>query len=185
MNIGRDMLRALGAKLPITERPFDRAARRLGICEREFLSLLRAARKAGLIRRYGALLDHRKLGPAANALVAWRAEGSRLRHAARVFAEFPDVSHCYERATRPRWPYALYTMVHARSGRELRSRVTRMAREAGLTEYRMMPTVRELKKSSLDPAALYRSRSIRERAISRRGSARRPKGSSARTASST
>jgi DNA-binding Lrp family transcriptional regulator len=171
MSIGKATLKILRAELPITDRPFADIARRLGMEEKELLATLRAYKRAGLIRRFGAVLDHRRLGRAANALVAWKVGRGKIRRAARAFSGIPDVSHCYERTPCPSWPYTLYTMVHARSRGECRSLVRRMARIAGVDDYRVLLTRKELKKSRLDPAALYRSRSRRERAISRSGSA--------------
>jgi hypothetical protein len=62
-------------------------------------------------------------------------------------AGFAEVSHAYERETAPGWEYNLYTMVHETTPEALRQTVERMSRAAGVAEYVILSTRRELKKT--------------------------------------
>ena len=146
MNIDNSILSALGDPLPIVSDPFRHAARRAGMKEQSLLTLLRRGQKAGIIRRIGAVLDHRKVGLKANALVAWNVPKVRLREAGRHLSRYPQVSHCYARRASPLWPYRLYTMVHARSRKECFALVRKMSRSSRVPDYQVLFTVRELKK---------------------------------------
>ena len=64
-------------------------------------------------------------------------------------AAFRRVSHCYHRPAAPGFPYNLYTMVHGRDEDECRRLVDEMSREAGVDEYQMLFSQRELKKTSM------------------------------------
>ncbi|MDR3230553.1 MAG: hypothetical protein LBT65_03865 [Synergistaceae bacterium] len=143
------LLASLQVRFPLAPRPFDEAARKTGTTEEALLERLRFLRREGVLRRVGASLDHRRVGYAANALVAWDAEDPRT--AGRTAARFPWVSHCYLREvwmnTLPfDWPYGLYTMLHARS-REALDDCIRDMEKALSSHCVVLTTVRELKKT--------------------------------------
>ncbi|MDD5730117.1 MAG: hypothetical protein PHN57_03200 [Candidatus Omnitrophica bacterium] len=150
--MARDIKRILAnyAPLEISSRPFARFAGRLGMNEKELLSLLRRAKKRGLIRRVAAVVDNRKLGFSENSLVAWQVGRENLYQALRRCKRLPCVSHCYLRRSYPHWPYNLYTMVHARSKKEFSVLLKRMSRAIKFQDYSVLRTVRELKKSPLN-----------------------------------
>ncbi|MCX6354829.1 MAG: Lrp/AsnC family transcriptional regulator [Candidatus Aureabacteria bacterium] len=153
MNIDSHILSALGDPLPIVSAPFRNAARRAGMKEQSLIALLRRKKKTGIIRRIGAVLDHREIGLKANALVAWNVPKARLREAARHLSRYSQVSHCYARRVSPIWPYRLYTMVHARSRTECLALVRKMSRFSHVTDYKLLFTVKELKKQKMDFSA--------------------------------
>jgi hypothetical protein len=66
------------------------------------------------------------------------------------FAGLAYVSHCYYRPEAPGWPYNLYTMVHAKEPGELQAQVESMAALAKASDWRMLTSLRELKKTSLE-----------------------------------
>ena len=87
-----------------------------------------------------------KVGMGAGAMVAWKVEDERVEEVGTMLAAFPEVSHAYERYTEQQWPYNVYTMVHGESDEEVREVVRRMSEAAGVSEYRVLVTERELKK---------------------------------------
>jgi len=139
--VGRSLMGKLAPDLPLVSRPFPRGA----------LKAIRVLTASGRIRRFGAILDGRRLGFRFNALVAWRADPGRIKEAGRRLASFPPVSHCYARVRSRSWPYDLYTMVHVRDRMRGRELVADMARTAGIADYAVLETVRELKRSSVAP----------------------------------
>lgn len=140
-------VRALQKDLPIVDRPFSELAAGVGMSEDELLS--RAARllETRAMRRYAAVLRHQHAGYRSNAMVCWRAEAQEIERVGDIFASHPSVSHCYERAVCPDWPYPLYTMVHSRDDDELKRTIAELAESSGLSDFRVLRSVKEYKKS--------------------------------------
>jgi len=57
--------------LALTAEPFDVMASRLGIETDDFLNISRSLEQRGIIRRYGAAVNHTKAGYKANAMACW------------------------------------------------------------------------------------------------------------------
>ena len=97
---------------PLVAEPYREIADRLNISEEELLIRLDNYRKSGKIRKIGAVLRHREVGYAANALCAWIVPEERIQEVGEMFAKVAVVTHCYARVTQPGWPYNFYTMLH-------------------------------------------------------------------------
>lgn len=142
----RAAIRALQSELPLVEQPFAELASRIGIEESGMLDLARQYLERGIMRRFAAVLRHHRAGYASNAMVCWRVEPERVDEIGRKLASDASVSHCYERPVSTKWPYALYTMVHARSADELNAAIVRMA-EAASSDHVVLRSLKEYKKS--------------------------------------
>ncbi|UCH35809.1 MAG: Lrp/AsnC family transcriptional regulator [Armatimonadota bacterium] len=142
------LLKAAQADLPVTQRPFAEVARKHGIEEEELLPALREWMRSGVIRRYGALVSHRKLGYESNAMVVWQVPPERVEQVGDLFAADSDVTHCYERPVAPGLPYNLYTMIHAHTEDECRRKAANLAEVGGVFTYEVLISTREFKKSS-------------------------------------
>jgi DNA-binding Lrp family transcriptional regulator len=125
--------------LPLTPAPFPRGS----------VHVVRYGIRSGKIRRFGALIDERKLGYRFTALVVWRVPASRRHATGKTFAAFDWVSHCYERRVGRGWPYSLYTVLHAMNVREGKECIRTMASAAGVEDYRVLRAIRRLKRTSL------------------------------------
>ncbi|MDR2603959.1 MAG: Lrp/AsnC family transcriptional regulator [Desulfovibrio sp.] len=146
----RRVLRIMQDNLPDSPTPYAAVAAAAGTEEEEVLALLRSLREEGVIRRFGAVLRHRQAGYGANAMVAWKAERDGIDAAGARMARHPLVSHCYYRpSVAPDWPYELYAMVHGRDAVERKRAIRELALDAALTEYVVLESVEELKKTSL------------------------------------
>jgi DNA-binding Lrp family transcriptional regulator len=141
------ILAALQGGLPRSRTPFCDMARGIGISTEELLAVLDRWSKDGTIRRLGAVVDHFRVGLGDGAMVVWKVEPDHVAQVGAVLSGFKEVSHAYERETAPGWEYNLYTMVHETTPEGLRQTVERMSRAAGVSEYVILPTRRELKKS--------------------------------------
>lgn len=141
------VLAALQGGLPRSRTPFCDLARAIGISTEELLHVLDGWSKDGTIRRFGAIVDHFQVGLGNGAMVVWRVEPERVTQVGAVFAGFEEVSHAYERETVPGWEYNLYTMVHGTTPEAVRQTVARMSEAAGVSEYLILSTRRELKKA--------------------------------------
>jgi len=135
--------------LEITPRPFLELARQLGVTEDELLETIRGLMAKGYIRRFGATLRHQLSGFGANALVVWQVPEERLEAIGQKLAGYREVTHCYAREPARGWPYNLYTMIHGRTTGEVEKLAARMAKEAGLSEYRILFSDVELKKTTM------------------------------------
>jgi DNA-binding Lrp family transcriptional regulator len=142
----RAFVRVLQEDVELVHEPFAAVARRLGVTQEEIFIWLREAAAVGWLRRFAAVLNHRRAGYQANGMVAWRVPPQRLEEAAAVASSYPQVSHCYQRPTFPDWPYALFTMIHARSGEECRAVAADISRRVGVGDYAVLFSTREYKK---------------------------------------
>ncbi len=136
--------------LPVDPRPFAVMAEKIGIPEEEFIERVRRLKDKGVIRRFGATLRHQEAGFKANAMIAWKAPESTVSEMGKTLARFREVSHCYHRAPKGDWPYNLYTMVHGASRHECREIAERMSAATDLTEYAVLFSEKEFKKTSME-----------------------------------
>lgn len=145
----RRLIARLSAELPIGEQPFRALADELGTTEANVLERIRRLEHEGAIRRFGAILDHRRAGITANAMAAWVVADERADEIGAYVASLDEVSHCYLREAAPGWPYTLYAMIHAATEPACRRTAAAVAERFGLTEWTLLATKREFKKSSM------------------------------------
>lgn len=147
------LLAPMQRDFPVVERPFDGLAQDLGLSTAQLLEKLRSLQQAGLLRRIGASLHHRRVGYAANALLAWEPrEGVQPQAAATTLLPLPWVSHCYLRRCRAStlaipWPYRIYTMIHARDETRMAERIETVRRSVASEAIEVLRTLEEYKKS--------------------------------------
>jgi siroheme decarboxylase len=147
--LDKKIIASVQGDMPVTERPYLEIAEQLGITEETLLERLGHFCRKGIIRRFGATLRHQKSGFSANAMVAWRVAEERVETVGEAFAGFERVSHCYRRNPSPRWPYNLYTMVHASDEESCRRIARQMSQTVSVDEYALLFSQRELKKTSM------------------------------------
>lgn len=148
-DLEKKVVAAIQGDIPVSRRPYRDIAAKVGTDEQTVLSVLRDLYNRGLIRRFGATLRHQKSGFAANAMVAWRVEEDRTDAVGEKMAENPAVSHCYRRVATKQWPYNLYTMIHAKDKQTCRTLARRLSEQTGVTDYTLLFSSRELKKTSM------------------------------------
>jgi len=143
----RNLLAALEKGLPLTPEPFAEVGKTLGIPETEVFNRLKRMKDQGVIRRFKARIDQRKLGIVANALVAWHIPGEQSDEAGRQLALFPGVTHCYKRRAVPgRWEYTHYTVHHGCSREAVTAEVEQCAELTGFDDYCLIFSTEELKR---------------------------------------
>lgn len=140
-------VRVLQQDLPISPTPFSDLADRADLTESELLSAAQELISIGAMRRFAAVLKHVSAGFKTNAMVCWAAAESEIERAGSELAKHSSVSHCYQRATSPDWPWPLYTMIHCRTESELEQVIDELRSASGLSEYRVLRTVKEYKKA--------------------------------------
>lgn len=145
-DIDRLILKATKDGIPLEEEPFRLIAETVGVGTPELIDRLTRMEEEKSIRRFAAMIDQRKLGITANAVVAWQVPPGRIVEVATSLAESEEFSHCYERAVVPGvWEYNLYTVIHGRDRTSVEDRVKALSRKVGITDYGVFFSVRGFK----------------------------------------
>ncbi|MDP8940564.1 MAG: AsnC family transcriptional regulator [Actinomycetota bacterium] len=140
-------IRALQEDIPLTPRPFDLWGKEFGLSHEELLERAYDLQERKIMRRFSAVLYHRKAGFRANAMGVWEVPDERIEEVGNTFAQYQAVSHCYQRPTYEDWPYAIFSMVHGRTVEECEAVLDAMAEETGLSERDSLYSTREYKKT--------------------------------------
>lgn len=145
----RAAVRAVQAGLPAVAAPYQECAEAMGLSEAALLRALQKIEAAGGLRRNGAVLRPTRAGFPVNAMIVWNVPEREVEAAGRFLAQAKLVTHCYERARAPQWPFNLYAMAHFADEAGLREWVARMQGRPGLAEPAVLRTLQELKKSRM------------------------------------
>ena len=140
-------IRELQEDLPLEPRPFEPMAARLGITQEELFALAEAFKERGIMRRFSAVLHHRRAGFRANAMVVWKVPPERSEEVGKVMASSRWVTHCYERPTFPEFEFSHYTMIHATSRDKCHEVADDISQATGITDYQLLYSTREYKKT--------------------------------------
>jgi siroheme decarboxylase len=148
----KDFLEVIQQDLNLDSQPFAPMAEALGITVQELLERIAALKKTGVLKRYGARINHIKAGFKFNTLAVWRVAetSSNTRIINRCLRDIPQISHCYFRLPFQDFPFNLYTMIHGRTQAEILMVVAELKSrlKAGSDDYILLTTLREFKKTS-------------------------------------
>ncbi len=136
--------------IEITSEPFKHIVNELNISYDTFFSILKELQDAGIMRRFASILNHRKAGFNANAMVVWDVDETQGESMGEKAAAFSAVSHCYLRPKYENWPYNLFTMVHGKTTEETNSIIEEMAKEIDSKEHMPLYSSREFKKVRIE-----------------------------------
>ena len=148
-DLEKQVIASVQGDLQVSPHPYGEIADRLGVSEELVLQTLKDLCDRGVIRRFGATIRHQRSGFKANAMVAWRVDEERIEEVGEIFAAFTEVSHCYRRNPADNWPYNLYTMVHANDEAACRSIAREMSEKTHVTDFTLLFSRKELKKTSM------------------------------------
>jgi len=95
-DLDRKILEALQYDFPLSERPFDILAERLGLDADLLWQRVQRMLEHGVIRRLGASFDSRRLGYCST-LAAVRVGPDLVDRAAEIIGRYPEVTHSYLR----------------------------------------------------------------------------------------
>ncbi len=142
-------VRAMQRDLALVPEPFVALADELGMSLAAAAAMHQLFLSTGRMRRFAAVLHHRKAGFGANAMGVWAGpadDPAALRILGETMAGFRAVSHCYERPCYPEWPYNLFTMVHGKSEDECEQTLAAIAQATGITQRCSLFSTQEFKK---------------------------------------
>jgi DNA-binding Lrp family transcriptional regulator len=135
----RRAVQLLQADLPLVPEPFDA----------DLLSRAQALLERGVMRRFAAVLYHRRAGYSANVLGVWAVPAEQVETVGSQIAAFRAVSHCYQRPIYPDWPYSVFSMIHGRSREECNAVLGAISSETRVDDYAALWSLREFKKVRL------------------------------------
>ncbi len=147
-DIDRTVLKELQESIPLVNKPYQSIAQKIGIDEKELFEKIKWYKKTGIIRKVRAVLDHYKVGMGENVMVVFKVEPANMLKLAKIISQYPQVTHCYERAISSDWQYNLFTMIHGRSKQECEEIIYSILQKTNLTTYKKLYTKRELKKAN-------------------------------------
>jgi len=139
-------VRCLQEDLPVEPEPFAALGAAWGFTPEQLFAHAASFRERQVMRRYAAVLHHRSAGFVVNGMAVWQVPLARLEELGLVMGSFRGVSHCYQRPTYEDWPYTVFTMIHGRTGPELKGVVEAIAQATGITDYTILYSIKEYKK---------------------------------------
>ncbi|MEA3331404.1 MAG: Lrp/AsnC family transcriptional regulator [Campylobacterota bacterium] len=136
--------------IDMVSEPFKNMIDELGIDYDTFFSILAELQDAGIMRRFASILNHRKAGFNANAMVVWDVDEANGEVIGKTAAAFSAVSHCYLRPKYANWPYNLFTMVHGKTTEETNGIIEDMSKEIESKSHMPLYSSREFKKVRIE-----------------------------------
>jgi len=143
----RLVVNELQQDLPLIPDPFTALSARLNMDVEDFLAQCQSLLQRGIMRRFGASINHGMIGFKANAMACWVAPPDLVDTAGRKLALLREVSHCYERKASPLWQYNLFAMFHSYTREVCQEIVSKVSHETGLTDYALLFSTKEFKKA--------------------------------------
>ena len=143
----KEAIRQMQEDLPLVPRPFNPVAERLSITLPELFALGENFQERRIMRRYSAVLHHRRSGFRSNAMIVWKVPPERSEEVGLIMAGHKAVTHCYERPTFPDWPYTHFTMVHATTPEGCEEYSQEISDATGITDRLALYSTREYKKT--------------------------------------
>lgn len=144
-----ELVRAVQGDLALEPDPFAAPARALDMSVDELIGALEDLQRRGYLRRFAAILRHRKAGFGANGMAVWKVAEDRIAGVGQTMAGYTAISHCYQRPVYADWKYNLFTMIHARKKGECKAFVEQLAREHHLDDVAVLYSTTEYKKIRL------------------------------------
>ena len=147
--IEKNSIKITQEDIPLEPKPFHIFADKLGIPVYTLLHKLNQFKENRVMRRFAAILYHRKAGFKANGMTVWKVPEEIADDVGKFFSTFKSVSHCYLRTINGRWSYNLFSMIHGRTKEEIEEFVEKLSRETGISDYKILYSTKEFKKKRI------------------------------------
>jgi len=122
---------------------------KLGMDEEKIMTQCQSLLSRGIMRCFGASVNHRGVGFVANTMTCWAAPTEKVGVIAEKLVPLRQVSHCYERKTNSQWHYNLFTMIHGHSRVQCQGIADKVSAEIGITDYVLLFSTKEFKKTRI------------------------------------
>jgi len=144
-----DIIKLLQNDIEIKSEPFEDIIKELNISYDKFFQTIQELQQSGIMRRFASILNHRKAGFNANAMVVWDVDEKNGEAIGETAASFSAVSHCYLRPKYPNWQYNLFTMIHGKTKEDTNAVIQNIASEITSKSHMPLYSSREFKKIRL------------------------------------
>lgn len=144
-----NIIKKIQGEIPVVPEPYKQISEELGISQKQLLDRIEQLLKEGIIRRVGAVLNHRNAGFMANAMVVWRVPEKKIRNIVDVMTAFPEVSHCCRRSVFKNWTYNIFTMIHGNTKNHCEKIIEEISTKIGIEDYEILYSTCEFKKTSM------------------------------------
>lgn len=140
------LIKLLQHNIEFVSEPFAHITQYLNISYLQLFEMIEELQEAGVMRRYASILNHRKAGFNANAMVVWDIKEEQAEEIGQEVASFSSVSHCYLRPKYDNWQYNLFSMIHGKSQEETQSVIDQIKKRITHNGYMPLYSSREFKK---------------------------------------
>lgn len=140
------LIELLQKDIEFVAEPFLEIVTKLGLSYERFFELIDELKQSGIMRRFASILNHKKAGFDANAMVVWEIDEEQADEIGKTCASFSNVSHCYLRPSCDDWKFNLFTMIHATSESELAHVIDSIAQEIKFKSNFILHSIKEFKK---------------------------------------
>ncbi|WP_053956553.1 winged helix-turn-helix transcriptional regulator [Inediibacterium massiliense] len=123
-------------------------AKKLNLSEEELLKRLKNMEKEGYIKRIAPVLYHQNTEYKHHAMTAWKISESKMDKILYEMKKIQNISHIYERKINEDWPYNLFGMIHGREKEEIENIIEFLSKKMQVTEYTVLYTKQQWKKTS-------------------------------------
>jgi len=144
----QNIIRLASQDIPLVDEPFKELAIKLGVKESFLLSKLSSYKQDGLMRKFSATVNHRKVGFQYNAMAVWNIPEGFIDTAGNFMASLLIVSHCYQRSRPAGWKYNLYSMIHGKSKEDCLSVIKNISKIIRCKDYKVLFSSFEFKKTA-------------------------------------
>lgn len=141
------VIRELQQDLPLVTAPFTIMSGQAGMGVEDFLVHCHSLLQLGIMRRFGASINHNNAGFKANSMTCWITPPDKVDAAGHELAHLQQVSHCYERKSNQLWPYNLFAMIHGRSREECQKLAKQVSHRINIEDCVLLFSTREFKKT--------------------------------------
>ena len=142
------LVRLLQESIPLVDEPFAAIGGQIGWPAEQVIKQIDNWRANGVIRRFGVVVIHQRLGFSANGMAVFRIRDDQIDRLGEQLAKRPEISHCYHRPPLEGFDFTLYAMVHGQSESQVHSIVADILCEIGPHEHAVLFSTAEYKKTS-------------------------------------
>lgn len=130
-----ELIQVVQYGFPMHRHPYAEIGKRINMDESEVITRLQKLQDAGVIKRLGVVVRHRKLGYRANAMVVWDIPDEQVTEAGNNLSQFEFVTLCYRRPRQlPQWSYNLFSMIHGSDRDEVTKNIEKLAEQCNLQD---------------------------------------------------
>lgn len=144
----KKLVRVIQGNIPLAEASYSQIAHQIDWSETQVMDQIREWLSGNVIRRMGAIVQHRRVGFHANGMAVFATNGESVEEIGHKIARYSKVTHCCHRQTFPGWPYNLFAMVHDDTESKVRAHVETLAQRFGIKDYEILFSTQEYKKVS-------------------------------------